>query len=322
MKYDVFMYTRTFDADYAWGNKPDYMPPGIQETCQSIIALARDSSFDSLNEGDWYSCFYYLRVAGCCLLARLAKTVYTDNNDQSIFTFEGVAVPETEERLLFYNIPNLVNELMPPAKSFRAKYEESGFVAETFEVEGVVPLFGTDVLVMIHPALKSTPAFRNLLQHIAFSTTPTGFMFGKNARTFSNYVSKANLQIEKVFDADNPDPSGVDEGAFMNAYKPLEVPYTAPIATGRDKVTVNLFVQETGENEYRYKWVVMPWDTSTKDGNRVRYSTRFYDIHDQVELSKLELQKEAIRKYLLDSGWTKQQFGLRFEKDIFQREVK
>jgi hypothetical protein len=65
----------------------------------------------------------------------------------------------------------------------------------------------------------------------------------------------------------------------------------------------------------------MPWDSSVSDSNRVRYSTKFFDMDDRVDLSALELQKDAIRKFLLSSGWTKQAFGLRFEKDVFRRET-
>jgi hypothetical protein len=248
--------------------------------------------------------------------------VYTDRDEQSIISFEGVVVQEEDEKQLFYNIPSLINELLPPAKSLRAKFEERGTISETLNIEMVVKPFATTVPAMIHPALKTSPAFRNLLKFISFSEQPAGFMFGTNSKTFANYVSKANLQLERVFDFAQPDPPGVDESAFENGYKPLVVDYTPPVATGRDAVTVNFFIQENGDGKHRYKWIVMPWDSSTKDGNRVRYSTKFYDIHDRVELSKLELQKEAIRNYLLDCGWTKQQFGLRFEKDTFQREVK
>ncbi|MCL1831818.1 MAG: hypothetical protein FWG45_02770 [Oscillospiraceae bacterium] len=325
MKYDVFMWTRTFDADYGWVVKPDYMPDKVQKTCQSIINLARNDSFAAISESDWCSGFYYLRVDGCCLLARVAKTVYLDRNDEPIISFEGVCVRALDERLLFYNIPNLINKFFPPARSFRTKYDETGSLEGTIQLtdeEMVLKPFATELPSVIHPALKNNTAFAHLLKFIAFTNNRTGFMFGKGMNNFANYVSKANLKLEFVFDYDKPESPGVDENSFTDNYKPLTIDYNAPIATGQDKVAVNLFIQETGENTHRYKWVIMPWDSSVKDGNRVRYSTKFYDVTNQIELSRLELQKEAIRKFLLNSGWTKQRYGLRFEKDIFQREVK
>ncbi|MCL2754748.1 MAG: hypothetical protein FWD35_03390 [Oscillospiraceae bacterium] len=321
MKYDVFMWTRTFDSDYTWLNKPDYMPISVQGTCQSVITAVQNGS-NNFAETDWYSGFYYLRVNGCCLLARVAKTVYTANDGQNIVSFEGVCVREEDEHHLFYNIPNVINRLFPPARSFRAKYEEQGAMDAVLEVDGVMKPFSTEISPTMHPAVKSNPAFINLLKFIAFSAKPGSFMFGKNMRALSEQVSVANLNITRIFDFDNTDKAGVDEMSFVNAYNPLNIEYTPPVATGRDKVAVNLLVQEPTEDKYRYRWVIMPWDSSIKDANRVRYSTKFYDIGDRVELARLELQKESIRKYLLDNGWTKQPIGLRFEKDVFEREVK
>ncbi|MCL1881431.1 MAG: hypothetical protein FWF76_04565 [Oscillospiraceae bacterium] len=320
MKYDVFMWTRTFDNNYSWFNKPAYMPINIQETCQSLTALTNSDGFASLSEGDWYSNFYYLKANGCCLLARVSKTTYNDSNGYPIVSFEGVVVRDEEEHRLFYNIPNLISSLLPPSQSFRAKYEDQGFIDDTFEVEQIVKPFSVEAPPMLHPALKNNDAFNNLLKFIAFTEKRSGFMFGKNVRAFSELVSRTSLNITHIFDYDLPDSPEVDENSFQKAYKPIECGYIPPVATGQEQVTISLMLNETGDNTYKYKWLILPWEADADGNKRIRYSTDFSDINDSVELAKLELQKESLHKFLTDNGWKKKEFGLRFEKDIFQRE--
>jgi hypothetical protein len=317
MKYDVFMWTRTFDRDYEWINKPDYVPTGLNKTCQSIMALTDKESFYGLSEDDWYSNFFYLRMKGCCLLARLARTMYGDADGNSIISFEGVSVKAEDERRLFCNLPSLINEFLPPARSFRQMFEEEQSMPDTFSTDNILTPFCAEVPDDIHPAVIHNPAFRNLMKFTAFTSQKAGFMFGNHARAFAVYVNQKSLGVDYIFDFENPDPIDVDEGSFINAYTPLQFKYNPPTATGKDKVAISLAVQETSDSAFKYRWVVMPWEA--KEGTKVRYSTKFYDISDRVELARLELQKEAIKKFLIANGWTKEQHGLRFEKDTFQR---
>jgi hypothetical protein len=322
MKYDVFMRTRTTDHDYSWVNKPDYMPKSVYDTCKSIIALCESESFAGLTADDWYSNFFYLRTSGCCLLARVAKTNYTSSDNQSIISFEGVAVKSESERRLFYNIPNLINELMPPAKSFRTRLDEDGSMPDVFSFEPLIDPFdgGTNLPAEINFDLNNNTAYSNLLKFTAFTEKSAGFIFGKNAKAFSALIDLKDMGFDYIFDFEQPDSVSVNENAFFESYKPVSFEYKKPVPTGIDKVAVKLLVQEAGQNSYKYKWEMKPWDSSVKDVNRARYATQFYEIGDQVELAKLELQKEGIKKFLVDNGWTKQTYGLRFERDTFKRE--
>ena len=321
MKYDVFMRTRTYDRDYDWVCKPGYMPVSVFDTCKSIISLCENAAFDSLGWEEWYSNFYYLRIEGCCILARVAKTKYNCPDKKSILSFEGVSVEEKYEKQLFYNIPGLINEMLPPAKSFRARFEEEGFMPDTVEIKSIIEPFATTLPEEVHPGVAHNAGFNNLLKFTAFTDKPAGYMFGKNAKDFSAHISKAGLGIFHVFDFAAPDEVNVDENSFTDNYDALVCEYTPRIATGQDRVAINLIVQETGEDSYKYKWEVKPWDTTSKDGKRVRYSTQFFEMDDRVELAKLELQKESIKQFLIDNGWKKQPVGLRFEKDTFNQDV-
>jgi hypothetical protein len=321
MKYDVFMRTRTLDRDYDWVNKPDYIATSGFAVCRSIIALCENSEFDNLSPDDWFSNFYYLRMEGCCVLARVAKTSYVSSDGHAIISFEGVSVKPENEKRLFHNIPNLVNELFPPAKSFRERLEDDGVMTGEFKFEMLLdPFDGVTVPSEIHDDLKNNEAFKNMMKLTAYAEKPSSFIFGKNAKAFADLVDKSELGIDYVFDFDSPDSVKVSENAFDNMYDPITVDYKAPVATGDDKVAIKLFIQERGENVHRYRWEAKPWDSSVEDSNRARYVSPYYDITDRVELAKLELQKEALYKLLVDKGWKKQQYGLRFERDTFKRE--
>ena len=316
MKYDVFMRTRTYENDYTWLNKPDYMPSDMYQTCRTVIALREKDSFDSLTEDDWYGNFFYIKAGGCCLLARMAKTHYSDSFGRSIYSFEGVSVKKEHEMRLFLNIPNLINTMLPPAQSFRMRFEEEESMSDIFETEPTInPLKSADIPKEVHPILKNNAAFRNMLKFIAYTDKPAGFIFGKNAKAFANYVNLSSLGIEHVFDFDNPASVDVDENAFKNNYKPISCEYVKPAATGIEKTAVYLQIQEVGE-AYRYCWQVRQLGGSD---NKLRYHTEFYNFTDRVQLAKLELQKESIKSFLIDNGWKKQQVGLRFEKEIFAR---
>jgi hypothetical protein len=322
MKYDVFMRTRTFDRDYDWVNKPDYIEASRFAACKSIIALCENPAFNHLSPEDWYSNFYYLKMDGFCLLARVAKTQYTTADGQSIISFEGVSVPAENEKRLFCNIPNLINEMLPPAKSFRSKLEEDGVMPSEFEVEDLLDPFNvTDMPSEVHPDIKNNQAFANMMRLTAFSEKTSGFIFGKNAKAISTMVNREELGVYYVFDYNAPDAVNVNENAFNDNYKPIVLEYKDPVPTGTDKVAIKLLVKETGENSYRYRWEAKPWDGSgVTDGNKARFLSKFYDIPDRVELVKLELQKESLTRFLIDKGWKKGQYGLRFEKDTFKRE--
>ena len=314
MKYDVFMRTRTHNGYDDWVSKPDYMPTNAHEGFQSLTGLCDNVSFGDLGWDDWDSNFFYLRKGGYCLLARVSR-------NQGVTSFEGISVKAEDEKRLFYNIPSLINELLPPAKSFRAVYEEEGAIPGFFEADLLLnPFDGYKIPAEVHPAVINNPAYRNLLKFIAFSERPTGFMFGKNARAFSEHIDMAGLRLNRVFDFFDPDSPDVNEHAFADSYTPIVCEYKQPVPTGRDKVAVCLLIQETGKNSFKYRWEVKPWDSSVKDYRRARYATRFFEVEDRVEFAKLELQKESIRRFLTNSGWTKQFIGLRFEKDLFQQE--
>jgi hypothetical protein len=322
MKYDVFMRTRTFDRDYDWVNKPDYMSTAGFGVCKSIIALCENPAFNDLSPDDWNSNFYYLRLDGCCVLARVAKTQYHANDNQSIISFEGVAVRPENEMRLFHNIPNIINELLPPAKSFRARLEEEGVMPHEFSVNAVLdPFDGLNIPAEAHPDAKGNAAFASLYKFTAHAEKPLGFIFGKNAKAFSASISKEELGVFYVFDYDSPDPVSVNENRFKENYKAISCEYKPPVPTGEDKVAIKLLVQETGESSYRYRWEAKPWDGSgVADSHKSRYISAYFSIGDRVELAKLELQKEALKRFLLDKGWNKQQYGLRFERDTFTRE--
>ncbi|MCL2070721.1 MAG: hypothetical protein FWH07_00610 [Oscillospiraceae bacterium] len=322
MKYDVFMRTCTHDGDYDWVNRPDYMPENLHEAFGSVLALCENPAFDELSWDDWGSNFFYARTDRCCFLARIVKTKYIGSNNQSIISFEGISVKAQNENYLFYNIPSLINDLLPPAKSFRATFEEEGFVSEVFEADPLLnPFDGYRIPAEVHPAVMNNAAYRNLLKFTAFTEKPTGFIFGKNAKAFSDYLDIDKLGMSYVFDFQNPDSPDVNENAFYDNYTPLVCEYKKPVPTGSDKVTICLFVQETKNNHHKYRWVLKPWDSSVKDSKRARYVTEFFEFEDRVELCKLELQKESITKFLINNGWTKQAVGLRFERDIYQREI-
>jgi hypothetical protein len=319
MKYDVFMKTRTYDRDYEWVNKPNYMPNGMYETCKSLIGLCESDDFSSLGTEDWHSNFFYLRLDGCCMLARVAKTSYTTSTGQHILSFEGVCVRDEQENQLFYNIPGIINELLPPAKCFRTRFEEEGSMSDTIDVDWLPDPFSGNVPDEVHPTVENNVAYKNLLKYTAFTDKPVGYMFGKNVRDFAGHVDKGGLGLIYVFDFNDPDTPNVDENTFKDNYDALVCEYKELVPTGKDKVAINLFVQETGEDSYRYSWIIKPWDDGVKDSKRVRYATRFYDVGNSIELAKLELQKESIKKFLIDNGWTKQPVGLRFEKDTYQQ---
>jgi hypothetical protein len=318
MKYDVFMRTRTSDRDYEWFNRPNYMPMGVFNVCRSIAGLCENNSFDGLSQADWYSNFFYLRIEGCCILLRVARTHYTASDGQSITSFEGVTVRDEYEKQLFYNIPALINELS--AKSFRERLEEEGAVPDVLEFETKFNPFDATVPDGIKLNIEHNSAYDNLLKFTAFTDKFTGYMFGKNAKDFSLAVDKAKLGLKYVFDFNSGDDAGVNANSFTESYRPICCEYNAPVATGTDKVAINILVQETGESSYRYRWEIKPWDNSVKDSARLRYVTQFFNVEDRIELARLELQKESIKKFLLDTGWEKQPIGLRFDKNTYQRE--
>jgi len=320
MKYDVFMRTRTFDRDYEWVNKPDYIATSSFAVCKSIIALCENPAFESMSEEDWFSTFYYLRMDGCCVLARVAKTSYVTADEHSIISFEGISVKSENEKRLFHNIPNIIDELMPPSKSFRAKLEDDKKVSSEYSSSTMINPFGESKLPdSIHPDLKDNDAFENMMKFTSYAERPQSFVFGKNAKAFCEFVDKSELGIEYVFDFDNPDSVKVNENGFDNMYEPIICEYKPPVPSGDDKVAVKMYMQERGDNVHRYRWEAKPWDSSVEDSNRARYVSRFYDIFDRVELAKLELEKDALTKLLIDKGWRRQQFGLRFERDTFKR---
>ncbi|MDR0197495.1 MAG: hypothetical protein LBI36_04675 [Oscillospiraceae bacterium] len=315
MKYDVFMRTRTFGGDYTWVNKPDYMPADVYKTCQSIIALREKQSFDSLGEDDWYGNFFFIKAGGCCMLARMAKTKYSDSYGRSIFSFEGVSVKSEAEKRLFLDVPNLINAMLPPAKSFRARFEEEGSVPDVFEVESPInPLRSASVPREVHPAVKKNAAFRNLLAFIAYSGKPDGFIFGGKAKAFSSYVNKSALGIKSVFDFEHPEPVSVRENAFTESYKPVSCGYAKPVAIGKERTAVYIVIKERGKDVYEYCWQVR-----SLDGEGAKYKTKSYNITDRLLLNTLEVQKESIKKFMTECGWKKQQYGLRFEKTAFAR---
>ncbi|MCL1904223.1 MAG: hypothetical protein FWF94_07390 [Oscillospiraceae bacterium] len=316
MKYDVFMGVRGQDGGYSWLNRPSYMPNDTLESCNKIIALCENETFGDLDWDDWGSNFFYLRTDRCCLLARAIKT------KKDLVSFEGISVRADNENSLFYNVPSLINDLLPPAKSFYAVYEEEGAVNDIFEAHPLLnPFDGYKVPVDVHPAVMNNQAYRSLLKFTAFIDKPTGFMFGKNARALSEQLNIEKLGISYVFDFENPDSPEVNENVFNENYTAVNCEYTKPTPTGRDKVSICLFIQETNNNHHKYRWVVRPWDTSVKDSKRARYVTKYFEFDDKIELAKLELQKESISKFLINNGWAKQAVGLRFERDIYQREV-
>jgi len=262
-------------------------------------------------------------MSECCVLARVAKTQYIDSDRQKIISFEGVSVRPENEKQLFYQIPNLINEMLPPGRSFRALLEENGEMSDEFEFEPVLdPFDGLNIPREVHPDVKNNDAFKNLMKFTAFAEQPSAFIFGRNARDFSGFVDLQKLGIEYIFDYTNPDSPNVDENAFNDNYIPIVCEYKAPVPTGSDKVAIKLLVKENGENSYKYRWEAKPWDSSVSESNRARYVSKYYEIGDRVSLAKLELQKESMKKFLLDKGWSKQQFGLRFERDTFNREVR
>ncbi|MDR0221979.1 MAG: hypothetical protein LBI38_00355 [Oscillospiraceae bacterium] len=318
MKYGVFMRTRTYGGDYTWINKPDYMPADIYKTCQSIIALREKQTFDALSEEDWYGNFFYIKAGGCCMLARMAKTKYSDSYGRSIFSFEGVSVKSENEKRFFLDIPNLINAMLPPTKSFRARFEEEESVPDVFTAESPInPLRSASVPREVHPAVKNNAAFKNLMNFIAYSEAPSGFIFGARAKDFSSYVNKTALGIKNIFDYERPEPASVRENAFAEKYRPVSCDYKKPAATGTEKTAVYIVVRERGREVYEYCWQVC----SLENGG-AKFTTKYYQVNDRLLLPALELQKESIVNFLVESGWKKQQYGLRFEKETFAREGK
>jgi hypothetical protein len=314
------MRTRTFDREYGWVNKPDYIQASGFGICKSIIALCENDAFAHLNWEDWYSNFYYLRMGEFCLLARVAKTQYISDDDQSIISFEGVSVRTENEKSLFHNLPNIINELLPPAKSFRARLEEDGSMPDIYGIQPLLHPFNTDVIPdEVHPDVKHNDAFANLMKFTAHSEKPAGFIFGKNARAFSGHVDRHTLGIDYIFDYNDPDPVNVNENGFEENYRPIVCEYKEPVPTGSDKVAIKLLVKETGANSYKYRWEAKPWDGSVTESTKSRYTSKYYEITDRVELVQLELQKESLKKFLIDKGWKKQLYGLRFERNTFKR---
>jgi hypothetical protein len=313
------MRTGTYDGDYDWVKRPEFMSANVHEACRSIIELCDLEQFGALSPEEWYSNFYYLRIEKCCMLARVAKTKYTRSDKQNIISFEGVAVDAEHEKRLFYNVPGLINELLPPAKSFRARFEEEGSIPDTFEIDSFLNPFEV-IHEEVHPAVENNRAYSNLLKFTSFTPKPEGYVFGKNAADFSACLDRVKLGLTYVFDFANPDLPDVDENVFDESYKPLSYEHKPLEATGKDKAAICLFIQETGDNSYKYRWEVKPWDSSVRDSNKARYVTKFYEFNDRVELAKLELQKESLRRFLTLNGWEKQPLGLRFEKDVFQRD--
>ena len=323
MKYDVFMRTCTHTGSYDWVNRPSYMPANMHEACKSIIALCDNDAFGGLEWDDWGSNFFYLRTDRCCLLARVVVSSQTDSNNRRVTSFEGIAVREDGENALFYNVPSLINDLLPPAKSFRAMFEEDGAVHDVFESHPILnPFDGYTIPSEAHPAVANNAAYRSLLKFVAFTDKPAGFIFGNNARAFAAHLDVDALGLSYIFDFASPDTPNVNEGVFRDNYNTVTCNYQPPVPTGVDKVAICLHIEETKNNCHKYRWVVKPWDASTKDAKRARYVTKFFDVDDKIELVKLELQKESIAKFLTNNGWTKQQIGLRFERDIYQREEK
>jgi len=316
MKYGVFMRSRSHTGQYGWICKPDYMPDDIYKTCQSIIALREKHSFDAFTEEDWYGNFFFVKADGCVLLARIATTVYKDSFDRNIYSFEGVCAKAENEKRFFYDIPNLINAMLPPARSFRAAYETEGEIPKFFESDSAInPLKSAKPPKEVHPAVKNNPAFANLMKFVAYSEKADGFIFGKNARAFAGYVNKSALEIKRVFDFTEPDPARVSEKAFLDNYKPIECEYVKPVLIGKESVAVYLVVQEAPNNKYKYCWQVKSFD-----GDKFsppKFTTRFYDVDDKLSLATLELQKESLKRFLEEQNWKKQQFGLRFEKEIF-----
>lgn len=318
MKYDIFMRTRTLTGQYSWIYKPDYMPEDVYKTCQSIIALREKQSFDSLSEEDWYGNFFFVKAGGCSMLARIAKTVYTDSFGRNIYSFEGVSVKPENELRFFYDIPNLINAMLPPSKSFRALYEENEELSRFYEAESPInPLKSVKPPKEVHPAVKNNSAFANLMKFISYSDKAEGFIFGKNAKTFAGYINKSALEIKRVFDFKDPDPVRLSEKAFTDNYKPLVCEYVKPVPLGKENVSVYLLIKEGIGDKYKYCWQIR--DFNGEKNAPPKYSTKFYDITDRVFLSTLELQKESLKKFLEESGWKKQQYGLRFEKEIFAK---
>jgi len=172
----------------------------------------------------------------------------------------------------------------------------------------------------LNSVLKNSEAFKNMMKFTAYAEKPAAFMFGKNAKAFAEFVDKKELGIDYVFDFDTPDSAKVNENAFDNMYDPVTVDYKEPVATGDDKVAIKMYIQERADNAYRYRWEAKPWDSSVEDSNRARFVSKVYEIGDRIELARLELQKDAIMRFLIDKGWRKQQYGLRFERDTFKRE--
>ncbi|MCL1789078.1 MAG: hypothetical protein FWG33_01840 [Oscillospiraceae bacterium] len=321
MKYDVFMRTCTQDGGVNWVNRPSYMPQNTHEYCNKIIALCENEVFEDLNRDKWGSNFFYLRTDRCCILARVIKTDQIGSDNKRATSFEGISVRAEYENSLFYNIPSLINDLLPPARSFRAIFEEDGTVNDVFEARPLLnPFDGYKVPVDVHPDVMNNAAYRNLLKFTAFTEKPTGFMFGKNSRVFAEHLDTEKLGLRYIFDFENPDFPDVNENVFKENYVTVHCEYKKPVPTGRDKVSVCLLVQETKNNHHKYRWVVKPWDSSVKDSKRARYVTQFFEVENKIELAKLELQKESISKFLANNGWTKQAIGLRFERDIYQRE--
>ena len=313
MKYDVFMRTRTYSGDYDWIRKPEYMPADVYKTCQSIIALRERQNFDRLSEEDWYGNFFFIKAGGCSMLARMAKTKYSDSFGRSIFSFEGVCVKTENEKRFFLDIPNLINAMLPPAKSFRVLFEEEEAVPDTFETESPInPLKSAEVPMHVHPDVKHNDAFKTLMKLTAYAD-PEGFIFGKNARDFSDYTNKSIMGIKHVFDFENPDDANVREAAFDEKYNPIVCNYAEPVPTGVEKTAVYLFIQET-DGAYRYQWQIRQYGTEER---AVKYATRFYDINDRVPMKTLEIQKESIKGFLTAQGWKKQELGLRFEKETY-----
>ncbi|MCL2634784.1 MAG: hypothetical protein FWD34_09765 [Oscillospiraceae bacterium] len=315
MNYDIFMRTRTYSGDYDWINRPPYMPADIYKTCQSLIALREKQNFDHLTENDWYGNFFFIRAGGCAMLARMAKTKYVDSFGRSIFSFEGVCVRAEHEKRFFMDIPNLINAMLPPSKSFRTMFEEEEkALSGTYEVNSEInPLKDTPVDDMeLHPDLKGNEALKNLINLISNSGTPEGFIFGRDAREFSSFINKSAMGIKHIFDFYEPDKIAVVE----NSYKPITCDYIEPKPTGTDKTALYLYIQERGKDTYKYCWQIRKLET---DERAVKFTTKTYDITDRLLLSTLELQKESIKGFLTDSGWKKQEFGLRFEKDTYTR---
>jgi len=318
MKYDVFMRSRTYTGQYGWLAKPDYMPDDIYKTCQSIIALREKQSFDPLTQEDWYGNFFFVKAGGCALLARIAKTSYTDSFGRGIYSFEGVCVKQENEKRFFYDIPNLINALLPPSKSFRAILEETEEVPKFYEADSHInPLKSAKPPKEVHPAVKNNQAFANLMKFIAYSDKAEGFIFGKNAKTFAGYVNKSALEIKRVFDFTDPDPARVSEKAFLESCKPFKCEYEKPVSQGKENISVYLVVQEAPNQKYKYGWQIRK--VGSEPSALPKYSTKLYDINDRMSMASLELQKECLKKFLEEQGWKKQQFGLRFEKEIFAK---